>query len=548
MLIIEIAVGVFLGGMGLWMFVSYREKKKQAKYEEEQAKLAFYGAESYIKQRFESITADYHGDIRRKLIAILDNPDSSPVDAFIAELQSNLSAEHFARFKTQVATDAEETLKESFLIADKIGARERLNQHIDQLINSSCESLQSKSGILLCNELSSFNDDGLPSVTQEHPRKQCMLGNAYRLSKNVEQDYQKAARMLRLSAEQGYVHAQEALGEMYYQGEGVTQNYHEALKWFRLAAAQENAFAQNNLGLMYAEGHGVTQDFQEALRWHHLSAAQGFAAAQSNVGAMYSRGEGVEQNHVQAAMWFMAAAAKGESTANDNLNVAYKSMTAEQISEAERLALAKDRSVLGALLRLSENSLTNPLDIFHQPALLANYFAEHYLAILMKNYLWLALPMPEEIERWAISESELVRCTEECILLATMGLLVTVKKNKGTDYYSTFSSELANRVSTLLSWQDRDGASDEIIGIIENYVDALENERIVGFACAYTERVFDGNANESTIFAANFWDRAFAVGMATMGASKGFFEWCMIIEMKNEIMESGSREPKMQLR
>lgn len=545
MLIIEIAVGVFLGGMGLWMFVSYREKKKQAEHDREQEKLAFNAAERYVTERFTTLSVERVNDFRERLATIFDDSSRSAMEAASSEWE--LSREHIENATRQVAIEAREALKEYFSAADKTGTREQLNQHIEYLISDSIRSVNNELMLMYVNELQSFNDDDLPSVTKGHPRKLFNLGNAHRLGENVEQDYKKAERLLCLSASQGYTDAQALLGSMYYSGEGVAQDYQEALKWLRLAADKEDAFAQNGLGLMYSSGYGVPQNHGEALRWLHLSAEQGLAAAQSNIGAMYCEGEGIEQDYVQAAMWFMTAAAKGESNANNNLKVAYKSMTPEQISEAERLALIKDKSVLGVLLRLSESSLPSPPETFLHPALLAAYFSENYLAILVKNYLWLALPMPEEIERWSISELELARCTEECVLLATMGVFVTVKKNKGTDYYSTFSSELANRVSTLLSWQDRDGAPDEIKGIIENYIDALQNERMVGFACDYTERVFGGNANESSIFAANFWDRAFAVGMATMGASKEFFEWCMIIEMKNEIMQHGSLEPNVQL-
>ena len=91
-----------------------------------------------------------------------------------------------------------------------------------------------------------------------------------------------------------------------------------------------------------------------------------------------------------------------------------------------------------------------------------------------------------------------------------------------------------------LSWQDRVGARDEIIKVIDDYIDALDNGRMAEFDCTYTERVFAGNANESAIFAANYWDRAFAVGMGTMGASKEFFTACMAEEM----MQSASPECK----
>jgi TPR repeat protein len=47
------------------------------------------------------------------------------------------------------------------------------------------------------------------------------------------------------------------IGHMYKNGEGVAQNYQEAAKWLRLAAAQGQALAQHSLGEMHINGHGV---------------------------------------------------------------------------------------------------------------------------------------------------------------------------------------------------------------------------------------------------------------------------------------------------
>jgi hypothetical protein len=540
MQIIEIAFGVFLGGMGLWVFVTYREKKKQAEYNKEKINLAFNAAERYITARYKSLSADYLDAFRGRLATIFDDPNCSALDA--ASIEWKLAGEHIEQTKKQITTEAQEAIKASFSIADKTDTRERLDQHIERLISDSIRSVSDELMLTYVKELQSFNDDDLPSVTQGHPRKQCNLGNAHRLGKEVAQDFQKAERLLRLSAEQGYVHAQEALGRMYYYGEGVTQNYHEALKWFLLAAAQEDAFAQNNLGLMYANGYGVTQDYQEALRWHHLSAAQGSTSAQVNIGNMYCEGEGVEQDYVRGRMWFILAAAEGDTDARNNLRVTDRSMTPDQIAEAEKLALQKDKRVLKFLLLLSGRLLPDLLSTYRDPVLLADYFTEGYLTSFTQDKKQLALPTLAEIEQWSISDLELDRCTQECVLLAAMGVVVTVKKNRPADYYSAFVRALANRVSTLLSWQDRVGAPDEIKKVIEYYIDALENERIVEFACTYTERVFSGNANESAIFAANFWDRPFAVGMATMEASKEFFTACM----EKEMLQSAALEPKVQ--
>lgn len=540
MLIIEIAIGVFLGGIGLWLFVSHRDKKKKTEQDIRQEQLGVKAAERYITERFKTLSAECVNDFRGHLATIFDDQNRSAIEA--ASCKWELSREHLEEVKKQVAIEAREALKESFSVADRIGARERLDQHIDRLISDSINSVSNEVMLMYTKELQSFNDDDLPSVTHGHPRKLFNLGNAHRLGENVEQDYQKAERLLRLSANQGYTDAEALLGFMYYAGEGVTQDYREALKWLRLAAAKDDAFAQNCLGIMYSHGYGVTQNYEEALRWLHLSAAQGFAAAQTNIGTMYYEGEGAGRDNVQAGMWFILAAAKGDSDALNNLMVARRSMSPDQITQAERLALANDKNVLQIILRQSEGLLPDPLSIYRDPVLLAEYFTDRYLAPLMTNYKELALPTRSEIEQWSITDHELGRCTEESVLLGAMGTVVTVRNNKSADYYSAFILSLAERVERLLSWQNRAGVRDEIINVIEGYIDGLDKERIVEFACTFNERVFSGNANESAIFAANFWDRAFAVGMGTMGASKEFFTACMAEEM----MQSASPERKAQ--
>lgn len=541
MLIIEIAIGVFLGGMGLWLFVSHRDKKKKTEQNIRQEQLGFNAAERYITEQFKTLSAECVNDFRGYLATIFDDPNRSAIEA--ASSKWDLAREHLEEVKQQVAIEAKEALKESFSVTDRmIGARERLDQHIDRLISDSINSVSNEIMLIYVKELQSFEDDDLPSVTHGHPRKLFNLGNLHKLGENVEQDYQKAERLLRLSADQGYVHSQEALGRMYYYGEGVPQDYHEALKWFRLAAAQEDAFAQNSLGLMYADGHGVTQNYKEAMRWYNLSAAQGCKAAQTNIGAMYFEGKGIEQDYVRSCMWLLLAAVEDDSDALNNLMIAHRSMSPDQIIQAEKLALANDKNVLHIILRLSEGHLSNPLSIYRDPVLLAEYFTDRYLLPLMTNYKELALPSLSEIEEWSITDHELGRCTDESILLGAMGIVVTVKNNKSADYYSVFILSLAERIERLLSWQDRVGGRDEIINVIEGYIDDLNKERIVAFASTLTERVFSGNANESAIFAAKFWDRAFAVGMETMEASKGFFTACMAEEM----MQSISPERKAQ--
>jgi len=125
---------------------------------------------------------------------------------------------------------------------------------------------------------------------------------------------------------------------MYFNGDGVAQNYAEAMRWYRLAADQGLAWAQYNLGLMHENGRGVVQDYAEGVRWYRLAAEQGLADAQAKLGVMYFNGDGVLQDYVLAHMWFNIASANGNPNGGPNRDIVARSMTADQIAEAQRLA------------------------------------------------------------------------------------------------------------------------------------------------------------------------------------------------------------------
>ncbi len=177
-----------------------------------------------------------------------------------------------------------------------------------------------------------------PCAEQGLADAQYNLGLMYQNGHGVPQDDAEAARWYRLAAEQGYADAQLNLGVMYENGLGVLQDYAEALRWYRLAAEQGLALAQANLGLMYDLGLSVLQDDAEALRWYRLAAEQGFADAQYNLGLAYNDGRGVPQDYVLAHMWFNIAAANGLTGAGDERDILGRSMTPQQIAEAQRLA------------------------------------------------------------------------------------------------------------------------------------------------------------------------------------------------------------------
>ena len=70
---------------------------------------------------------------------------------------------------------------------------------------------------------------------------------------------------------------------MYVNGQGVKKDYQKAIKLFKPAAEQGYAPAQNNLGYMYQKGYGVTQDYIRAYMWLDFAASQGDKNAKVNL-------------------------------------------------------------------------------------------------------------------------------------------------------------------------------------------------------------------------------------------------------------------------
>ena len=147
---------------------------------------------------------------------------------------------------------------------------------------------------------------------------------------------------LRQAAEQGDVAAQTELGRMYVlgflyrKGWDVPLDYVQAVQWFRRAAEQGYADAQSYLGWMYKTGRGVPQDDAQAVQWYRQAAEQGYARGQHNLGDMYRDGTGVRKDIVAAYMWFNLAASNGYKKAAEQRDSLARSMTKEQLAEAQR--------------------------------------------------------------------------------------------------------------------------------------------------------------------------------------------------------------------
>ena len=156
---------------------------------------------------------------------------------------------------------------------------------------------------------------------QGRPDPQFLLGLAYSSGVGIKLDRQQAIRWYQRAAAQGHVDAQYHLGMAYTTGKGVNSDNIKAAGWWRKAAVQGNTDAQFNLGLLYAQGEGVVKNMMEAARWWFQAASHGDAAAQYALGLMYVRGEGVSQDLNEAVKWWYLAASQGFERAQDALQM-----------------------------------------------------------------------------------------------------------------------------------------------------------------------------------------------------------------------------------
>jgi TPR repeat protein len=97
------------------------------------------------------------------------------------------------------------------------------------------------------------------------------------------------------------------------------ENFAKAAKLIKRAALQGHIKAQNNLGIMYYDGLGVKEDLAQAAIWYRKSAEQNNVDAQINLAAMYKKGEAVEKDVTQAIYWLRKAAEQGDDYAKDAL-------------------------------------------------------------------------------------------------------------------------------------------------------------------------------------------------------------------------------------
>ena len=85
-------------------------------------------------------------------------------------------------------------------------------------------------------------------------------------------------------------------------------------------------------------------DYLPAMRLFRQLAEQGNARAQTALGVMFRKGEGVPKNPLRARMWFSLAAKRGDVGARAGLSTLSRTLTQQEISQADAMANACEAS------------------------------------------------------------------------------------------------------------------------------------------------------------------------------------------------------------
>lgn len=155
--------------------------------------------------------------------------------------------------------------------------------------------------------------------------------------------------LLRQQAERGSAQAQYRLGRIAELGQGLpAPDPRTAIDWYRKAAALEYGPAEFALGNMYLNGKGVPQDYRAAEYWLERGAHDGDDRAQLALGKMFEDGLGQAPDPVMAYVWYDLAAEQGNGVARNSRDRLAKSMSREDLNEAQRIVPSISRYVTGA--------------------------------------------------------------------------------------------------------------------------------------------------------------------------------------------------------
>lgn len=218
-------------------------------------------------------------------------------------------------------------------------------------------------------ENNSENLDYYDKVNREDAYKEYLIGRMYMNGQGLEQDYDKAYYSFKLSAINGYTHANYYIGNMYYYGLGFEQSFEKAAEYYYRAHENKDIYATYRLAKMHLKGEGVSVDLQKAeelllkcsdkvtlanydlaaiyeenpaifnvsaetIQKFYKSALEGLIVQEQDthdpftemrIGSMYVNGKGTDKNIESAISWFDQASLSGNPDASYQLAYIYTS-------------------------------------------------------------------------------------------------------------------------------------------------------------------------------------------------------------------------------
>eukprot|EP01114_Cavostelium_apophysatum_P018085 TRINITY_DN5518_c0_g1_i1.p1 TRINITY_DN5518_c0_g1~~TRINITY_DN5518_c0_g1_i1.p1 ORF type:complete len:348 (+),score=30.73 TRINITY_DN5518_c0_g1_i1:141-1184(+) len=171
---------------------------------------------------------------------------------------------------------------------------------------------------------------------------QDLLAWCYHKGYGVTRDVNEAAKLWKLSAEQGVPQGQFAWGICLYYGRGVpAKDVPEAMNWLKKAAHQGNVMAMYNLGRFLPGDENIPDLTSEAAKWMKAAAEKGHVNAQHLYGMMHLSEQAlnnkewpvVKENLKNGMIWLQKAAEAGDPAAAERLK--------EMMQKVDKMTAAK---------------------------------------------------------------------------------------------------------------------------------------------------------------------------------------------------------------
>lgn len=150
----------------------------------------------------------------------------------------------------------------------------------------------------------------------------------------------KAVNLFKQAADAGNNIAKFMLGYAYYKGFAVEQNYQKAYKLIKAAAGGDSRIdeAQMVLGEMLIEGRGTVQNFQDGVNSLRAAVSQGNMEAFLVVAKIYNEGKLAPRNPVLAHALYNIAASRNIEGAAQMREAIAKNLKREHLTMAQKQA------------------------------------------------------------------------------------------------------------------------------------------------------------------------------------------------------------------